>query len=82
MNTDALAEGAKLRARREALYVSRSELASLADVSLPSVRNFEAGLLPRSQSRVFCRVLGVLDELERRQGGPLGGARPDPRTAV
>ncbi len=71
MNTTAISAGARMRARREALYVSQRELASLADVAVPTVSNFEHGALPsRRRSAALDRVLAVLDELEATQPVP------------
>lgn len=67
MNTEAIATGARMRDRREQLYLSQRELAALADCSLPMIAHFERGVFPRSgTSPVLERVLAALDDLETR----------------
>lgn len=65
MRTDGIDAGAEVRLRRQRLYLSQRELASLAGCSLASITNFEHGVIPqKNASRAFARVLEVLDELE------------------
>ncbi len=52
-----------LRQRREALWLSRRELAALASCSEASLAQLELGLRPR-RSRVLLRLEATLDGLE------------------
>ena len=59
--------GAALRARREAAHLSGAELAQLAGVSRETVRSLERTGM--AWARTWRRVLGAMDEWERRGGG-------------
>jgi DNA-binding XRE family transcriptional regulator len=57
-------EPRSLRERRESLGLSRERLARLADVSMASIAQFEAGLQPK-ESRVLGLLEAALSEQER-----------------
>lgn len=59
--------GALLRKRRERLYLTQCELASLADCSRASLANIEGGYTPKS-SRVMERIEAALERLEAGGG--------------
>jgi len=61
-----------LRARREALDLSRQQLAYQAGCSLSYLASLEAGAIPARSSAVLERVLLALDNLERGREGRVG----------
>lgn len=58
----------EFRARREAAGLTQRDLASLGRVSMTSICNWEAGVLPTRKSVALDRVLGVLDDFEKKDG--------------
>lgn len=55
--------GAELRARREALSLSRHRFATIADCSPNYLATLEGGFYPQ-ESSVLLRVIAALEELE------------------
>ncbi len=53
-----------LRERRLAAGLTQRQLAVLADISLTTMSNIEAGLIPRNKSHALLRILAVLDGAE------------------
>jgi transcriptional regulator with XRE-family HTH domain len=54
-----------IRERRLAAELTQRQLAVLADISLTTMSNIEAGLIPRNKSDALVRLLAALDEAER-----------------
>jgi DNA-binding XRE family transcriptional regulator len=54
-----------IRERRLAAELTQRQLAVLADISLTTMSNIEAGLIPRNESPALVRILAALDEAER-----------------
>jgi transcriptional regulator with XRE-family HTH domain len=54
-----------IRDRRLAAGLTQRQLAVLADTSLTTMSNIEAGLVPRNRSDALVRILAVLNEAER-----------------
>lgn len=61
--TDGAVIQGRIRDRREALGLTRADLARAARCSLTTVQNFECGLIPR-RGVVLARVERVLGDLE------------------
>ena len=69
MRTAGITQGARMRERREGLYLSQRELASLADTTVPTIGAYEHGCIPRRRkSLALERVEEVLSQLEAEQG--------------
>jgi predicted transcriptional regulator len=64
MNTIISSKAADVRERRLAAGMTQRSLAVAAEVSLQTVANLEAGLIPR-RSEAVPRILAALDEAER-----------------
>ncbi len=60
------ADSEDLRERRQALGLTRIDLALTADVSITHIATLEAGLVPR-RSQALGRVVAALDAAEREQ---------------
>lgn len=53
----------EIRERRKRASLTQRQLAQLADCSLATVANFEAGLIPKS-SQALGRIIAALDLIE------------------
>ena len=61
-------EGRELRARREALRLSRADVAALTEVSEASLWSWESGNLPRRRSPKLDGYRALLGRLEQQWG--------------